>query len=134
MRARVIIGTALFVVAAAVATLGAVPTRRAAAVMFLRPTIIAGAFVLGPVLFEHDDARMVRGEPCTHVYRYDANRKDKGDLIVAFHCIRRDRNVGDEFEMIVSTPTPGGADRLLEYQFSNDAEGHGVPHSPHGAW
>jgi hypothetical protein len=133
MRAKLIIGTALFA-AVAIATLGAAPSRRAAAVTFLRPTIIAGAAVLGPVVFEHDDARMARGEPCTHVYRYDAKHHDKGDLIVAFHCIRQTRDATNRFEAIVSKTASGGPDRLLEYQFPNEAEGHGVPYDSHLPW
>jgi hypothetical protein len=47
------------------------PARKSAVVTFGTTTIIAGAAALGTVLFEHDDARMARGEPCTTVYNFD---------------------------------------------------------------
>ena len=47
-------------------------------------TWIAGRFVSGPVMFEHDDARMARGEPCTRVLRFLPG-KGPAEELVAFH-------------------------------------------------
>lgn len=127
MRKTFLVGALLVVAAFAVTALGAAPARRAAVVRFLKPTIIAGAAVLGPVVFEHDDERMARGEACTKVYRYDAKHQSAGELIVAFMCSPHDREPVKEFEARL-VKAPAGPDRLVEYQFQGDAEGHGVPH------
>jgi hypothetical protein len=111
----------------AVSVLTAAPTRRAAVVRFMKPTIIAGAAVLGPVLFEHDDGRMARGEACTKVFFYDAKKQGPGDLIVEFHCTPKDRPAAKQFEATV-IKSPAGPDYLIEYQMAGEIEGHGVPH------
>jgi hypothetical protein len=82
---------------------------------------------MGPVVFEHDDARMAGGEACTKVYRYDATNQGTGDLIVAFMCAPKDREHVKEFEARL-IKAPAGPDRLVEYQFQGDTEGHGVPY------
>ena len=125
MRMKFLIGT-LVVGVLAVSTLAAVPSRQSALVRFLRPTIIAGTFVLGTVVFEHDDARMARGEPCTTVYYYDANAKTRGETIVEFMCVPHERPLASKFEA-VTAQTVSWPDKLMEYQFAGDREGHGVP-------
>jgi hypothetical protein len=127
MRKTVLLGGLLVGVFLAVSSLGAVPTRRAAVVRFLKPTIIAGAAVMGPVVFEHDDDRMAQGKACTKVYRYDAKNQAPGDLIVEFMCAPKDREQVKEFEAKL-VKAPAGPDRLVEYQFKGDTEGHGVPY------
>jgi hypothetical protein len=112
----------------AVSVMAAVrPTKKSAVVTFTTPTIIAGAAALGSVVFEHDDARMARGEPCTTVYAFDTATNARGDLIVAFMCLPRERPVASKFEAICSRAAIGGPDRLVEYQFAGDHEAHGVP-------
>jgi hypothetical protein len=111
----------------AVTAVAAVPTRQAAVVRFLNPTIIAGAAVMGPVVFEHDDARMARGEPCTTVYHYDAKRQARGKVIVEFMCQPKFAEVPKEF-VARCIKAPAGPDRLMEYQFKGDNEAHGVPY------
>jgi hypothetical protein len=111
----------------AVTAVAAVPTRQAAVVRFLKPTIIAGAAVMGPVVFEHDDAKMARGEPCTTVYQYDRKREARGKVIVEFMCAPKFRDVTKEFEARC-IKAPAGPDRLVEYQFKGDTEAHGVPY------
>jgi len=127
MRTKIVVGALLFVAVLAVTALGAVPTRRASVVRFMKPTIIAGAAVLGQVVFEHDDARMARGEPCTTVYRYDVKQKARGDVIVEFMCTPKDRPLAKDFQATF-IKAPLGPDRLVEYQLPGEAEGHGVPH------
>ena len=125
MQSKFFIGAALVMGLLAASTLDAVPTRRAAAVRFLRPTIIAGAFVLGTVVIEHDDAKMARGEPCTTVYRYKSNA-EYGEPIVSFMCMPQDRPLADKFEATLEQ-TVSWPNRLLEYQLAGEREGHGVP-------
>jgi hypothetical protein len=110
-----------------VSVLGAVPVRKAAVVRFMKPTIIAGAAVMGPVVFEHDDARMARGEACTKVYRYDAKNETAGALLVEFMCAPKERELAKDFSA-TCVKAPAGPDRLVEYQFAGETEGHGVPY------
>jgi hypothetical protein len=86
---KILVGALLFVAVLAVTALGAVPRR--SVVRFMKPTIIAGAAMLGSVVFEHDDDRMAR-RTCK-VYHYDAKHKARGDVIVEFHCMPKDRPV-----------------------------------------
>lgn len=127
MRTRTLAGALACLAVLAVSALSAAPSRQAVVVRFLKPTIIAGAAVLGTVVFEHDDARMARGEACTKVSFYDATRKAAGDLIVAFHCTPKARDVVRQFEATV-IKAPAGPDRLVEYQMPGETEGHGVPY------
>lgn len=126
MRTRILIGTLLLGGALAASTLGAVPVRNAAVVRFIRPTIVAGTFVLGTVVFEHDDGKMARGEPCTTVYHYNANTNERGEAIVGFMCVPRERPLATKFETTL-VQTVSWPDRLMEYQFAGEREGHGVP-------
>ena len=128
MKMRVVVG-ALLVSATAVATVAAVaPSRKAVAVYFRRPTIVVSTLIQGNVVFEHDDARMARGEPCTTVYQFDVKRKIRGEKLVEFMCTPHDREVVKKFEAICSKAEGAGPDRLVEYQFEGDTEGHGVPY------
>ena len=125
MQSKLFIGAALVISVLAASTLEAVPTRRAAAVRFLKPTAIAGAFVLGTVVIEHDDEKMARGEPCTTVYRYKSDA-EYGDPIVSFMCTPEHRPLAEKFEATL-VKTVSWPDRLLEFQLPGEREGHGVP-------
>ena len=128
MRTKVLIGTMLLAGALGASTLAAfAPAKQAMALHFLRPTIVAGAAIMGPVVFEHDDEKMARGEPCTTVYRYDHKQQDRGEVIVQFMCTPHERPVATKFEAICDRGAGTGPDRLLEYQFPGETEGHGVP-------
>jgi hypothetical protein len=126
MRKRILIGTLLLVGALAASTLGAVPVRKVALARFIRPTIVAGTFVLGTVVIEHDDERMARGEPCTTLYHYDPKTDGRGDVIVQFMCVPRERPLATKFEATL-VQTASWPDRLMEYQLAGEREGHGVP-------
>jgi hypothetical protein len=125
MRMKFFIGAAVMIGLLAASILDAVPTRRTAVVRFLRPTAIAGAFVIGTVVIEHDDAKMARGEPCTTVYRYKSD-SEFGEPIVSFMCMPQDRPLATKLEVTlirnISWP-----DTLIEYQIPGEHEGHGVP-------
>ena len=123
MRSRIFVGS-LFVVGLIVAT-SATPSVKWAAVNLKDATVIAGAFVSGPVVFVHDDARMARGEPCTSVHRYEPG-KGLGEEIVAFHCTPRWGTAPARFTAATDT-RPDGPPVLTEYQFAGDEEAHIVP-------
>jgi len=127
MRGKILIAALVLIGAVAVATARAVPTRQSALVRFTTPTVVAGAFVLGTVVFEHDDSAMARGESCTTVYAYDTWKDERGKAIVDFMCEPRQRSLATKFEATCSRTFVTGPQRLLEYQFAGDTEGHGVP-------
>ena len=128
MRVRIILGTFVIGVLMASALAAMAPVKKAVAVHFRRPTIVVNTLIQGAVVFEHDDERMARGEACTRVYKYDNRRKERGEMIVEFHCTPKDRTVPTRFEAVVSRGEGAGPDRLVEYQFAGDGEGHGVPY------
>jgi hypothetical protein len=125
MRKNVFIGAALIIGFLGAATLDAFPTRRSAVVRFLRPTIVAGSFIIGTVVIEHDDDKMAKGEPCTTVYRYKS-KTELGEPLVSFMCVPQDRPLATKFEATL-VQTVSWPDRLTEYQLVGESEGHGVP-------
>jgi hypothetical protein len=76
-------------------------------------------------MFEHDDARMARGEPCTRVLRFLPG-KGPAEELVAFHCKPRWGQAPDKFKAATDR-LPDGMRVLTEYQFAGDDEAHGVP-------
>lgn len=125
MRKNFFIGATLIIGFLGAATLDALPNRRTAVVRFLRPTIIANAFVMGTVVIEHDDDKMAKGEPCTTVYRYKS-KTELGEPLVSFMCVPHDRPLATKFEATL-VQTVSWPDRLMEYQIAGESEGHGVP-------
>ena len=127
MRSRIIAGS--LVVLASVILLTprtiAAPAVKWAAVNLTDTTSIAGAFVSGPVVFIHDDARMARGEPCTSVHRYDPE-KCVGEVLVGFHCKPRWGKAPERFTQATSR-RPDGPPVMTEYQFAGDDEAHQIP-------
>src|SRR5262245_36873231 len=105
---RGIVTVTVLLVGLAMATGTAMPTRRAAVVRFTTPTIVAGAVVVGTVVFEHDDARMAVGEPCTSVYKYEAWKNRRGEAIVAFMCQPHDRAIVEKFQATCARATNSG--------------------------
>ncbi len=142
---RTIVGVLLLfgILAAATATLATngarvSPTRQWAIVNFARTTQVAGyALNAGQYLIAHDFDKMDRGEPCTSIYSFGESGTGIQKEVVAFHCIPRDRPVADQTRLAMDT-VPGDTagctfswgwnmDKLTEYQFAGDTEGHGVP-------
>lgn len=128
MRSRIIVVTLLVLafLPLRATTSVADPGTKWAIVQLTQPVLIGDSFVMGPVLFEHDDARMARGEPCTVVYRFE---KGKGATrpIASFHCKPRwDTTAPDRFSMVTGRTALGDC-VLREYQFAGDTEAHGVP-------
>lgn len=128
MRSRIIVGSlALFacITVVAVSRTAADPAVKWAPINLTDATFIAGAFVSGPVVFVHDDAKMAAGEPCTSVHRFVPG-KGVGEELVAFHCKPRWGKAPDKFTQAVTT-TPDGLRVMTEYQFAGDEEAHAVP-------
>jgi hypothetical protein len=131
MRSRVFVALFVFIgtlAAGAVSTgIQANPAVKSVAVNLDEPLLIKGLFVSGPVLFEHDDARMARGEPCTIIYRF-APGKGRREELVSFHCTPRWGKVADTTKLALDTTRDSNGHCVLrEYQFAGDTEAHGVP-------
>jgi hypothetical protein len=129
MRSRILVGAlallASLAVGSAVTGSAADPARKWALVNLTEATSIAGSFVMGPVLFVHDDAKMAQGEPCTGVYRFVPG-KGPAEELVSFHCKPR-RGAAPERFTSATKRDPYGPRILTEYQFAGDTEAHGVP-------
>jgi len=102
------------------------PVTKWAAVQLTQPTLIGDSFAMGPVLFEHDDARMARGEPCTVVYQFEPG-KGPTKPIASFHCKPHWGSTAPGRFSMVTARDPLGNCVLKEYQFAGDTEAHGVP-------
>ena len=66
-----------------------VAARQATDVWFMQPVRVGDTILQGRYVIEHDNDRMARGEPCTHIYAFN-NQKTP---IVAFHCMHLQRRV-----------------------------------------
>jgi hypothetical protein len=79
----------------------------------------------GSYIFEHDDERMAKGEPCMYVY---TNNKGKpGEKVVAFHCTPVAREVSKTVVLSVTMTTDPTVWKLKEIQFAGSTKGHLVP-------
>jgi len=126
MRTRYIVGSLVLLgIALAGSRTAAEPAIKWAIVNLTGTTVIAGAFVSGPVVFVHDDAKMARGGPCTSVHEFDAN-KGLGKEVVAFHCKPRWTKAPARFTQATAM-RPDGPRVMTEYQFAGDEEAHGIP-------
>ena len=88
-------------------------------------TQLLEAVLQGKYLFDHDDERMARGEPCMHVYNY-ANGK-AGDLVIAFHCKPVERPKAKQLILNVAMTRTPDLFQLMEIQFAGTTKGHLVP-------
>jgi hypothetical protein len=79
----------------------------------------------GKYVFEHDDGRMARGEPCMYVYSYTDGKADK--LLVTFHCKPVERKLATATVTNEEMTKEPGVFRLLEVQFAGSTKGHIVP-------
>jgi hypothetical protein len=100
------------------------PVRQTSVVMFMRPVKIGDRILLGKYIIEHDNDRMARGQPCTHIYAASDPRLP----VVRFHCTHLDRpRVDRDTVSLVSLADPTGMQLLTAFQFAGDAAAHGVP-------
>ena len=98
------------------------PVRQMSEVWFMRPTVIGRAIVQGRYVIEHDNDRMARGEPCTHIYAFD----DRETPVATFHCTHLERDRADHATVVVVTLSDG-MQKLTEFQFAGDTAAHGYP-------
>ena len=99
------------------------PVRQVAEVWFKRPTLIGRTIVLGRYVIEHDNDRMARGEPCTHIYAFD----DRKTPVATFHCTHLERDRADANLVALIDDAPSGMKRLTEFQFAGETASHGYP-------
>jgi hypothetical protein len=97
------------------------PVRQSSEVWFMRPVLVDGKILQGHYVIEHDNGRMARGEPCTHIYAFN----DRTTPVVTFDCahLERDRALQTTATLV----TRGTMEVLTEFQFAGETEAHGVP-------
>ncbi len=79
----------------------------------------------GTYIFEHDDERMAKGEPCMYIY---TNNKGKpGERVAAFHCTPVERQVAKQVVISVAMTSDPEVWKLKEIQFPGSTKGHLVP-------
>jgi hypothetical protein len=91
---------------------------------FANPVLVQGVVLKGKYLFVHDDAAMARGDACTYIYKGEA--EVRAQLVASFHCIHVERAMVKNFILRSRETTPGIVE-LVEFQFSGETAGHGVP-------
>ncbi|MGH9218057.1 MAG: hypothetical protein ACRD1W_02070 [Vicinamibacterales bacterium] len=101
----------------------ALPVRQLAEVWFHRPVWVGKSILQGRFVIEHDNERMARGEPCTHIYAYD----DRMKPMVAFHCTHLERDRADANTVFLVDDPVSGMKRLTEFQFTGETASHGYP-------
>ncbi len=79
----------------------------------------------GKYVFEHDDERMARGEPCMYVYSYVDGKA--ANLLVSFHCQPVERKLATSTVTSEELTKEPGVFRLREVQFAGTTKGHIVP-------
>ena len=100
----------------------AAPVRQMFEVWFKRPTLVGRSILNGRYVVEHDNDRMARGEPCTHIYAYD----DRTTPVATFHCTHLDR-ARAQTNLVVLESLGDGWQRLTEFQFAGETAAHGYP-------
>ena len=93
-------------------------------VWFHKPVKVGDRILLGKYVIEHDNVRMSRGQPCTHLYAASDPRLP----VVAFHCrhLTRPATAGPTV-MVRSFGEANGMTELLAFQFAGETAAHGVP-------
>lgn len=102
-----------------------VPGKEVAVVEITDKLKLGDKILQGTYIFEHDDERMARGEPCMYIYMSDKGKP--GDKVATFHCTPVERPVAKNVVISVAmTPDPD-VWRLKEIQFAGSSKGHLVP-------
>ena len=92
-------------------------------VTFRDPVRVGDRILLGRYVIEHDNHRMARGEPCTHIY--DAS--DPRLPVVAFHCTHLTRPVRSADTVYLRRSGTYPLQELRDFQFAGESSSHGVP-------
>lgn len=98
------------------------PARQATVVWFNQPVRVGDALLQGRYVIEHDNDRMARGEPCTHIYAFADQKKP----VVAFHCTHLDRPTSKDGAVVIIS-TADGFKKFVEFQFAGETGAHGFP-------
>lgn len=98
------------------------PVRQLVEVWFTQPTMIGRTIVQGRYVIEHDNDRMARGEPCTHIYAFN----DRSKPVATFHCTHLERDRA-KVSIVALVSDPSGFKRLTEFQFAGEDAAHGYP-------
>lgn len=88
-----------------------------------RPTLVGQAILQGHYVIEHDNDRMARGEPCTHVYEF-GNRLTP---VAVFHCTHLERAAASQNVVVLANTPDGNLQKLMEFQFAGENFAHGYP-------
>ena len=99
------------------------PVRQTAEVWFQRPALVGRAILQGRYVIEHDNERMARGEPCTHLYAYN----DRVTPVAMFECTHLERDRASQNVVVLVTTSDGNMQRLTEFQFAGESVAHGYP-------
>jgi hypothetical protein len=99
------------------------PVKQTTEVWFHRPVLAGRAILQGRYVIEHDNDRMARGEPCTHLYRYN----DQETPVATFHCTHLERDRASQNVVVLTTTSDGNMQRLSEFQFAGERFAHGYP-------
>jgi hypothetical protein len=104
----------------------ALPPEKETAVIDLEDkTQVLDKVLQGKYLFEHDDARMARKEPCMYIYTYVDGKA--GELAASFHCVPVERKPAKMAVVNVAMTKTPGVFKLTEVQFAGSSKGHLVP-------
>lgn len=99
------------------------PVKQTTEIWFKQPTLVGTSILQGRYVIDHDNDRMARGEPCTHIYAYN----DRTTPVVTFHCTHLERERATQnIAVIVHTGDPS-IRRLTEFQFAGETAAHGYP-------
>jgi hypothetical protein len=99
------------------------PITQKAEVWFQRPVLVGRAILQGRYVIEHDNDRMARGEPCTHLYAYN----DRVTPVAMFECTHLERDRVSQNVVALVTTSDGNMQRLTEFQFAGESFAHGYP-------
>ena len=100
------------------------PSRETITVSFTKPVLVGDRVLLGKYVIEHDNYRMARGRPCTHIYAASDMRLP----VVAFRCTHLNQPVGPHPSVTLrSLHESNGMSRLTAFQFAGEHGAHGVP-------
>jgi hypothetical protein len=98
------------------------PVRQTTEVWLMRPTWVGRSILQGRYVIEHDNDRMARGEPCTHIYAFD----DRETPVATFHCTHLERDRASQNQVVLITMSDG-LQKLTEFQFAGESASHGYP-------
>ena len=131
MRSRILVGVVLVIGILAAGTFASnganvAPKKQWEIVNFASPVKVNGNLLAGQYLIVHDETKMARGEPCTTFYQFDPG-KGPQKAEVAFMCRPTQRTICDKTTLSVAYDPVLGVDKVVEFQFAGDTEGHGIP-------